>query len=145
MAAAYSMGSAESRAEDSDARSSEPRPVLTGERLAPPNRASTLADDPQLLELFVEDSWRNVYGVNSKCAHQVAHHSVEFGEALTAGSACRRQSDCDGLTLGDCRGRPPPEDRACGDHEGEQGDDDRCLASRVQVAGYRGEATRVPP
>jgi hypothetical protein len=52
MAAAYSMGSAESRAEDSDARSSEPRPVLTGERLAPPNRASTLADDPQLLELL---------------------------------------------------------------------------------------------
>jgi hypothetical protein len=26
--------------------------VLTGERLAPPNRASTLADDPQLLELL---------------------------------------------------------------------------------------------
>jgi hypothetical protein len=61
MAAAYSMGSAESRAEDSDARSSEPRPVLTGERLAPPHRASTLADDPQLLELLAEDSRLNVY------------------------------------------------------------------------------------
>src|SRR4029450_1386371 len=57
----HQMGSAESRAEDSDARSSEPRPVLTGERLAPPNRASTLADDPQLLDLLAEDSRLNVY------------------------------------------------------------------------------------
>src|SRR4029453_12138619 len=63
MVAAYSMGSAESRAEDSDARSSEPRPVLTGERLAPPNHASTLADDPQLPDLLAEDSLLNFYAV----------------------------------------------------------------------------------
>jgi hypothetical protein len=92
MAAAYSMGSAESRAEDSDARSSEPRPVLTGERLAPPNRASTLADDPQLLDLLAEDSRLNVYAGElevrppSAPVHMAPSPSFKAARSL----ACRR-------------------------------------------------------